>query len=126
MSTMGDRIRIKRLEAKMSMEELGERLGVRRAAVNKWEDGSVENIKRSNIEKMARIFDVSPSWLMGFDDAEDVSLTYSAPWKETITVKADARPIIGPVSKRAELYEAALNVKEENIDVAINLLKSLS
>ena len=126
MSTMGDRIRIKRLEAKMSMEELGERLGVRRAAVNKWEDGSVENIKRSNIEKMARIFDVSPSWLMGFDDAEDVSLTYSAPWKETITVKTDARPIIGPVSKRAELYDAALNVKEENIDIAINLLKSLS
>ena len=126
MSTMGDRIRIKRLENRMSMEELGQRLGVKRAAVNKWEDGTVENIRRSYIETMARLFDVSPSWLMGFDDAQDVSITYSAPSKEPLTVKADARPIIGPSSLRATLYQAALAVKEENLAVAIDLLKSLS
>lgn len=126
MSTMGDRIRIKRLEAKLSMEELGDKLGVRKSAVAKWEDGSVENIRRTHIEKMARIFEVSPTWLMGFEDAKDVTLTYTAPGKDTITARVDARPIIGPASKRAELYQAALSVKEENLDVAINLLKSLS
>lgn len=126
MSTMGDRIRIKRLEQKLSMEELGDKLGVRKSAVNKWEHGDVQYIKRSTIEKMARLFEVSPSWLMGFDDASDVSLTYSAPGKDILITKADARPILGPTSLRALLYQAALAVKDENLEVAINLLKSLS
>lgn len=126
MRTMGNRIRQKRLEYRMSMEELGDKLGVRKTAISKWELGEVVNIKREYITKMAGIFGVSPAWLMGLEDAAEVSITYSAPGRESVTTQADARPIIGPASKRAELYQAALGVKEENIDVAINLLKSLS
>ena len=75
---------------------------------------------------MAVVFDVSTAWLMGLDDVKDVTITYSAPGREPIITKADGRPIIGPASKRAELYQAALQVKVENLDVAIQLLKSLS
>ena len=123
---MAKRIHDKRVEAGLTMEELGNRLGVQKQSVSKWESGFVSNIERSRISKMASMFDVTPAWLMGFEDAKDVTLTYTAPGKDTITTRVDARPIIGPASKRAELYQAALNVKEENIDVAINLLKSLS
>lgn len=126
MKQMGARIREKRRELDLTLEELGEKLGVQKSAISKWEKGEVLNIKREYISKMAGIFGVSPAWLMGLDNASDVSITYSAPGRETVITHADARPIIGPASKRAELYQAALNVKEENIDVAINLLKSLS
>ena len=126
MKQMGARIREKRRELDLTLEELGEKLGVQKSAISKWEKGEVLNIKRDYISKMAGIFGVSPAWLMGLDNASDVSITYSAPGRETVTTHADARPIIGPASKRAELYQAALNVKEENIDVAIDLLKSLS
>lgn len=68
MSTMGKRIRQRRTEKGMTLEELGDLLGVRPAAVNKWENGTVENIKRSTIEDMAEIFNCSPVWLMGLDD----------------------------------------------------------
>ena len=64
---MGDYIKYLRLEKGWSQEELGEKCGVKKAAVNKWEKGSVENIKRSTIEKMAELFDVSPCELMCFD-----------------------------------------------------------
>lgn len=67
-NTMGERIRQKRLEHNMTMEELGAKLNVQKAAINKWENGSVENIKRSSIKKMAEMFECSPAWLMGFDD----------------------------------------------------------
>lgn len=126
MSVMGNRIRQKRIENNMSMEELGKKLGVHRAAIGKWENGDVDNIKRTSIEKMSRIFGVSPSWLMGFDDPTNVSLTYAAPGAETVKVKADHSPIIGKTSDRAKLYEAAANVAEENIAVALKVLKSLA
>ena len=70
MSEMGQRIREKRLENDLTMNELAEKLGVQASAVNKWEKGAVENIKRSTIAQMAKIFDCSPGWLMGFQDVK--------------------------------------------------------
>ncbi len=71
MSDMGERIRQKRIEQGLSLEELGKMLGVQKTAVSKWELGAVENIKRNTIEQMANIFKCSPAWLMGFDDKEE-------------------------------------------------------
>lgn len=65
---MGRRIRELRLEKGLSQEELGRIVGVRRAAVNKWETGQVKNLRRDTIETLSRFFDVSPSYLMGMTD----------------------------------------------------------
>ena len=60
---------------KLSQEELGAILNppVNRAAVNKWETGMVENIKRIHIQQLAEIFGVTPCELMCFDDQVDSS-----------------------------------------------------
>lgn len=47
-----------RIEHGYSQEELGNMLGVQRAAVQKWESGTVKNIKIDTIKKLAEIFDV--------------------------------------------------------------------
>ena len=128
MKTMGLRIRQKRRELDLTLEELGSRLGVQKSAVSKWEKGEVINIKREYIDKMASIFDVSPQWLMGYEKASEVTLTYEAPGHEPVRATVEGHPIIGAeaTSKRAVLYQAALSVRPENLDVAIKLLKSLS
>lgn len=58
---------------KWSQEELGAALypPVNRGAVNKWETGLVENIKRAHILQLARIFGVTPCELMCFDTRTD-------------------------------------------------------
>ncbi len=65
---MGQRICLMRKTHNMTMEELGQKLGVGRSAVNKWEKGTVQNIPRETIEKMAKIFDCSVAWLMGYEE----------------------------------------------------------
>lgn len=67
--TMGELIKYHRRELDLSQEELGQMLKppVNRAAINKWENGTVENIKRTHIQQMAKIFDMSPCELMAFD-----------------------------------------------------------
>ena len=73
--TMGMYIRQLREELQMSQEELGQRLEpkVNRAAINKWETGQVENIKRCHIQQMSKIFGVSPTELMCFESKYDES-----------------------------------------------------
>ena len=68
--TIGERIKYLRLLADMSQEELGNRVGVQRAAINKYEKGSVTNIPIATIEKIAQTFDVSPTYLVGWDNVE--------------------------------------------------------
>lgn len=66
----GTRIKELRTLANMSQEELGRRVGVQRAAINKYEKGTVENIPLHTIEKIAQIFDVSPTYIVGWNGDE--------------------------------------------------------
>lgn len=65
---LGTRIKELRLLHEMSQEELGRRVGVQRAAINKYEKGTVTNIPISTIEEIAKVFDVSPTYLVGWDN----------------------------------------------------------
>lgn len=69
----GDRIKELRLEKGLTQEQLGELLGLGKAAINKYESGTVENLKRSTIAKLAEIFDVSPTYLLGIDNRKKLT-----------------------------------------------------
>ena len=58
---IGSYIKKLRTERGYSQEELGALLGVQRAAVQKWECGTVKNLKRETIKKLSEIFNVPPS-----------------------------------------------------------------
>ena len=58
---VGEYIKKLRIDAGLSQEELGKQLGVQRAAVQKWECGRVQNLKRDIIKKLSIIFNVPPA-----------------------------------------------------------------
>ena len=69
---MGERIKERRLQMKYTQEELAEKLGLQKSAIAKYENGRVENIKRSTIQKMATILECSPAYLMGWDSNQNL------------------------------------------------------
>ena len=123
---MGQRIHDKREELGLSIEDFAQKVGVARQTVYKWEKGQVKNIDRDCISKMAGIFHCDPEWLMHMEDSQNTTVTYKAPGRESVTAIVNKAPIIGTASLRAQLYQAAMIVKPENLNVAIELLKSLS
>lgn len=62
-------VKIKELRNKKgyTQEELADLLGIKKVSVQKYENGSIVNIKFDTIEKLASIFEVAPSHLMGWD-----------------------------------------------------------
>ncbi|MDE6904020.1 MAG: helix-turn-helix domain-containing protein [Lachnospiraceae bacterium] len=65
---MAKRIKERRILIGLTQEELGEKLGLQKSAIAKYENGRVENIKRSIIANMAKILECSPAYLMGWED----------------------------------------------------------
>ncbi len=66
--TTGERIKRLRKEHKLTQEELGAKIGVKKAAVQKYEKGTVKNIKRDSLIKLAQILDTTPEYLLGWED----------------------------------------------------------
>ncbi len=65
---MAERIKERRILMGFTQEELGEKLGLQKSAIAKYENGRVENMKRSVIANMANILKCSPSYLMGWEE----------------------------------------------------------
>ena len=73
--TFGERLKELRTEKKLSMDEVGEYIGVGRANIYKYEHGIVVNIPADKLEKLARLFRVSKSYLMGWTDDRDGNIS---------------------------------------------------
>lgn len=66
---MAERIKERRNALGYTQEELATKLGLQKSAIAKYENGRVENIKRSVILKMAQLLECRPCYLMDMDDA---------------------------------------------------------
>ena len=109
----GDIIKRLRKKNNLTQEELGTKLGIKKSAIRKYEKGEVENIKKSNIIKLAKIFNVTPSYLMGWeDDSEDNEKVETIPttvltYFDNICVNCSS-PIISECSD-IEVQEASIS-----------------
>lgn len=66
--TMGERIKMLRKEHNLTQEELGAKIGVQKAAIQKYEKGTVKNIKRDSLIELAKCLGTTPEYLLGWDD----------------------------------------------------------
>ena len=73
----------------MTLEELGNLVGVGKSTVRKWETGFIANMRRDKIALIADALDVSPSYLMGWDDVEE----------DTVPIPVYGRVAAGTTSK---------------------------
>lgn len=67
--SVGATIKKLRQDKGMTQAELGGLLGVKKAAVQKWESGQVQNLKHETIKKLCEVFGKNPSVFI-FNEAE--------------------------------------------------------
>ena len=71
--TIGEKIKARRKELGMTTEELGQKIGVQRSAITKYEKGRVD-LKSSQLQEIAKALDVPPASLLDDEDPDQERL----------------------------------------------------
>lgn len=102
MST-GDMIKKLRIEKGMTLEELGDKVGVGKSTVRKWENGMIANMRRDKIERLADALGISPLDILGNGENKTLPPNISVP-------AAHGIPILGTICAGDGVYA------EQNFD----------
>lgn len=68
--TIGQRMKQRRKELKMSADELGSRLGKDRSTIYRYEKGDIENLPLDILEPIAEALQTTPQYLMGWEQVQ--------------------------------------------------------
>lgn len=90
---IGKILKQRRLELKLTLEDVGNAVGVGKSTVKKWEDGYIANMKRDKIASLASILQISPSVIMGWNDENGTFVNNIIPMPNFNTV-----PLLGTIA----------------------------
>lgn len=62
-----NRIQSKRIELKLSYQDLANKTGLSKSTLQRYETGSIRNIPLDKLEILANALEVSPMWIIGYD-----------------------------------------------------------
>lgn len=68
---MHEKIKFLRQQKGLTLEQVGEYVGVGKSTVRKWENGMIENMRRDKIAKLAAVLGTTPDYLMGWKIEQD-------------------------------------------------------
>jgi repressor LexA len=62
------KIKARRLELGLTLNDIGKACGVSKSTAMKWENGEIENMKRDKIVLLAKALRVDPTYVLGMED----------------------------------------------------------
>ncbi|WP_253288962.1 helix-turn-helix domain-containing protein [Eubacterium sp. MSJ-13] len=119
---MAIRIKALRKQKNLSQEQLADLLGLQKSAIAKYENGRVINIKRSTIAQMAKIFNCSPSYIMGWNENKTNDQNQSYYFNpETSKIAQE----IYDNKELSLLFDAARDAEPEDLQTVHSMLMAL-
>lgn len=88
-----------RIAAGLTQSELANRIGMKQQTIQKYENGIIANIPSDKIEKIAKVLNCSPAYLMGWEENKIIEKIGGMPYNPTKKI-----PILGTISAGLPLY----------------------
>lgn len=90
--TVGERIKARRKQLGLSVDDIAEKLGKNRATIYRYESDEIENLPLNILEPLAKVLNVSPAYLMG--------------WENIVSYKTKKVPMLGKIAAGEPIYVA--------------------
>ena len=122
--TIGIRLKELRLQKEYTQEYVGNIIGVSKQTLYKYENGIVTNIPSDKIEALAKVYGVTPEYIMGWNtptsDPEPEAPSY---YHDPETAEVAERLRTQPGMRM--LFDASKDATPKDLEIAANLLKQL-
>lgn len=117
---IGEKIKQLRLEKGLTQEELGLILGVKKAAIQKYESGQVQNLKMDTIKKLCETFNKFPAHFIydDFDKALEKKIKTDLQVIEVIEKR------FGKI--RVEILEGIIDLTDDNANKVLEYVRDLN
>ena len=99
-----ENIKSKRIERKMTLEDLAKSVGVSRQTIQRYESGVIGNIPSDKIELIARALDTSPAYLMGWEQIDTNFSGKEAPKEISDKFKNNVYKFHGDYKELLDIY----------------------
>lgn len=121
-----EKIKELRIQRGLTLQQVGDVVGVGKSTVRKWENGDIKNMGRDKIELLAHALGVDPAYLMGWeeDSAQEklneigAELTAQTPQIRMVSGNMEHLPqeyqdrIVGYVQALVEAYKNDISKEE--------------
>ena len=119
--TIGERIKQRRIELGLSVDEVAEKLGKNRATVYRYESNDIENLPVGTLEPLATILETTPAQLMGWEDSDN----HNSETDNSYYINEDAKELAQFLFKNPEyrvLFDAAKDVSAEDLEMVKTII----
>ncbi|WP_314881396.1 XRE family transcriptional regulator [Filifactor alocis] len=99
--TVGTVLRTLRENNKMTLEEVSKKLGIAKQTLYKYEIGIITNIPLLKIEELAKIYNVSPSYITGWEDEKKDNLSQ---YDNIMPITTKKVPLLGQIACGKPIY----------------------
>lgn len=93
--TFKDRLKQKRTSKGMTLEDLGNKIGVSRQTIQRYESGVITNIPSDKIELLAKYLNTTPSYLMGWENSNS---TLIETYENIYPIELKRFPLLGEIA----------------------------
>lgn len=123
--TIGERIKKRRQELGLTVDELADLLGKNRATIYRYESNDIEKLPTTVLEPLAKALGVTPGYLMGWE-MESINFNNKADENKPITQEMVLKTLETIKTQFAQLGDSILGTYCENEECILALFKSLN
>lgn len=119
--TIGERIKERRKQLGLTVDELSERLGKNRATIYRYESNEIEKLPTTVLEPLAKVLETTPAYLMGWEEESPIKQKSNS-FPELSKNEQEMMDIFKELTptQQGKLIERARVMSEDNEIEAIN------
>ena len=110
----GDRIKQRRMELGLTVDDLAERINKSRATIYRYENGDIENMPTTILEPLAKALYTTPADLMGWEQVDSHFSGKEAP-KEIYKFKNNVSKFHGEHKELLDIYEKLSSPNQKRV-----------
>lgn len=113
-----EKLKSRRLELGYTLQDVADKMNLTRATIQKYESGLIKGVETTTLEKLAKVLQTTPAYLMGWEDSDNKSDNNESELEEYLE-ELRTRP------EMKMLFNLTKNATKEDVEKAVKIIEMM-